>query len=136
MRGGVAPAGVALADLADILGPPAEERIDQRRLSHARHPDQCQRLPSANPGLKPLDAKTSLAAGQHDRDAREERAENVDDGVRVPAEIALVHDEDGRGPALFDRRQVAPQATFVDEAAITRLVFAATKGADDPDDVH
>ena len=76
-----------------------------------------------------------LTAHQHDGDAGAGAAECRGDALRLGGEVALADDEDGCGPALLDGHEVAPDALFIDEAAIARSASPLPKRAHDAHDV-
>src|SRR3954466_3700341 len=60
----VAAPGVALPHVPGALGSAADQRVDQRRLAHARHPDQRQRLAGGEPRPEPVEPQPAERAGE------------------------------------------------------------------------
>ena len=89
----MAPAVVEGADLRGGLVVAAEQGIDERRLPHARGPEQDARAPAAQVRGDGVDAVAAVRAGDDGGDARRGAAHDGERGLDVGDEVGLVEDE-------------------------------------------
>ena len=105
--GRMATAGVVLADRRRRLDDLAGQRVDQRRLAHARRAHEGRGATLGKPVAEGLEAESGRGADGVDRRPAGDRLDPGDRTLRVVRQVGLVQDDDRSRPGAPGQREIA-----------------------------